>query len=528
MSNPNIRIKRTAVPGRKPTLEQLAVGELGLNFFDADLYIRRERSGIGSDIVSVGAGATVSNILYVTPDGNDTNTGEKLGDAKATIKAAVAISTTGTVIKVSSGIYVEDNPIKLPSQVSIVGDSLREVTIQPQNSNQDLFHVSPGNYITEISFTGTMDNGKAIIAFDPDDIKESNQSPYVRNCTNFVENSIGMKIDGNHVLGNLKSMVTDSYTQFNKNGIGVSITNGGYAQLVSLFTICPHIAVYCGSGGACDLTNSNSSFGNYGLVAQGVSSEQISGIVTSSSVAGSSVFTISGVGTQRPYDGQVIIFEDLYYEVDNLVVGSGGTGYTSQPKISIESPGTSWGVPALANAIIENGAIVGVDMISNGRGYGSTPPTVTISPPDIGTNSATITAKLRPKYYVIESATLPNSGISTITISENLPYAVSAGATAPIYKQSRILASGHSFEYIGSGVDITTALPQTGGVPIQENEVVLKDGGLVVYTSTDQSGNFRIGEGVSINQGTGDITGTGYIKSLYANVTPLIIALGGL
>jgi len=74
-----------------------------------------------------------------------------------------------------------NNPVKLPPQVSIIGDSLREVTVQPQNSNQDLFHVAPGNYITELSFTGTMDPGKAVVAFDPDTIRESNQSPYINN-----------------------------------------------------------------------------------------------------------------------------------------------------------------------------------------------------------------------------------------------------------------------------------------------------------------------------------------------------------
>lgn len=528
MADPIIKIKRSAVAGKKPTTSDLNLGELALNTFDAQLFTRRERSGIGTDIISIGAGATVTNIIYVTKDGSDTNTGQRLGDAKATIAGAVAISTTGSVIKVSAGTYVENNPIKLPPQVSIAGDSLREVTVQPQNSNQDLFHLSPGNYITELSFTGTMDSGKAIVAFDPDTIRNINQSPYIRNCTNFVENSIGMKIDGDHSSGNLKSMVTDSYTQFNKNGIGVSITNEGYAQLVSLFTICTDTAIFCGSGGACDLTNSNSSFGNYGLIAEGVSDEKISGIVTTAADAGSSVFTVAGVGTDRPYDGQVIIFDQLYYEVDKLVVGSGGTGYTSPPSITIDTPGTSWGVRATASANIENGSVTSIDIISNGRGYGSTPPTITVSSPNVGFNTATITAALRPKYYVIQSATEPVSGISTITISENLPYSVGVGTTAPIYKQSRILASSHSFEYIGSGVTIANALPQTGGVTIQENEVISRDGGLVVYTSTDQSGNFRIGDGVIIDQSTGTISGNFYSKSLIANVTPIVLALGGM
>ena len=100
MADPNIRIKRSSVPGKVPTEFQLPLGELALNTYDAELFARRERAGIGTDIVRLGAGATVTNILYVTQDGNDSNTGKKLGDAKRTIGAALTEATTGTVIKV--------------------------------------------------------------------------------------------------------------------------------------------------------------------------------------------------------------------------------------------------------------------------------------------------------------------------------------------------------------------------------------------------------------------------------------------
>jgi hypothetical protein len=112
-------------------------------------------------------------------------------------------------------------------------------------------------------------------------------------------------------------------------------------------------------------------------------------------------------------------------------------------------------------------------------------------------------------------------------VSDNVPYAVGVGSTVPFFKQSRVLASGHSLEYIGSGTDIATALPKSGGVPIQANETDPRNGGLVVFTSTDQSGNFRIGDGVVINQQTGTISGTFYSKSLFSTMTPFILALGG-
>ena len=128
--DPRIRIKRSNVPEKKPTVEQLPLGELGLNTYDAELFVRRERAGIGTDIVSIGRGTSVTNVLYVTADGNDSNSGRIIAEAKASIAGAVAIATTGTVIKVSAGDYTEINPIKLPPQISIVGDSLREVTVK--------------------------------------------------------------------------------------------------------------------------------------------------------------------------------------------------------------------------------------------------------------------------------------------------------------------------------------------------------------------------------------------------------------
>ena len=62
---------------------------------------------------------------------------------------------------------------------------------------------------------------------------------------------------------------------------------------------------------------------------------------------------------------------------------------------------------------------------------------------------------------------------------------------------------------------------------VQENEIIVDDGGKINYTSTDQQGNFRIGDGVVIDQSTGTISGNVYVKSLFSQVTPFILALGG-
>ena len=583
------------------------------NIVNAGVVTATSFSGDGTALT--GVGAQVTNIIYVTKDGNDSNDGLKVSTAKATIKGAVAIASEGSVIKVSAGVYVENNPIELPSQISIIGDSLREVSVTPQNATEDLIHVSPGDYISDISFTGSLNAGKAVFAFNPNKPRYSAQSPYIRNCTNFIQNSIGMKIDGNHVIGPFKSMVTDSYTQYNSNGIGVSITNEGYGQLVSIFTINPDISIFTGSGGMCDLTNSNSSFGNFGLVSDGVGPRKFTGIVTAAASENSAEFKIDlssptfnvsnfeydhttglttvttssnhnftvgmgvtlssivlscaygnktypdgdvgfvfevkslpaankftthvGISTLahsyvsggtaktkvvRPFDGQVVYFDELYQSVKKFTVTNGGSGYTSAPTVTIASPSESWGIPSTAVATIKNGSVSEITVVSEGRGYTSTP---SVSFSGGGGSSAAASAVMIPQYFVVEKSTPISNGISTVTFTENIPFAVGVGTTVPFFKQSRILASSHSFEYIGSGTDLVNSLPSRGGVAIQENEIDDRNGGLTIFTSTDQTGNFRIGDGVIINQQTGTISGDSYTKSLFSTMTPFILALGG-
>ena len=80
-------------------------------------------------------GPVVTNIMYVTLDGNDANDGfgEGANQAKRTIKAACAVAQEGTTIYVRSGEYYENNPIRVPPKVSIVGDNLRNTILRPLN-----------------------------------------------------------------------------------------------------------------------------------------------------------------------------------------------------------------------------------------------------------------------------------------------------------------------------------------------------------------------------------------------------------
>ena len=364
------------------------------------------------------------------------------------------------------------------------------------------------------------------------------QGPYIRNCTNFIGNSIGLKVDGFNAepgdlvdIGVTGSMSVDSYTQFNQGGIGVSVSNGAYAQLVSLFTICNDEAVVSTSGGQLDLTNSNSSFGNKGLISRGVGNNGTRSIYTltgfgqTEATASQNEIVVSGVGTFRPYDGQVIYFDELFQSVQEIRVLDAGNNYTTTPRVTIDAPLGENGITAQATATVENGRISSITVVTSGSQY-DTIPNINIDGPVGGGVTATAEPSIMsPIYYRVASATLPSAGISTITLANNLNNTVSAGSTVYFSRLSQQLASSQSFEFIGSGTNILTAKPALGGVTIQENEIVKLDGGEIIFTSTDQAGNFRIGDGIVINQATGSLTGTDFTKALFTTMTPFILAL---
>jgi hypothetical protein len=389
---------------------------------------------------------SIENVVYVSKSGNDSNSGRNLDNAKLTIAAAVTLAnslqaanpTGTTVILVKAGDYTESNPMSLSAGVSIVGDNLRTVTVRPANTTQDIFWVRNRCYLTGMTFRDHL-SPAAAVAFPSAGAGSITTSPYVQNCSSITTTGCGMRVDGDLATG-LKSMVLDSYTQFNQGGLGIHITNMGYAQLVSIFTICCTSGVKCESGGTCSITNSNNSFGDYGLWADGVGGVLYSGTLVSNT---SSTLTVSGL-SQRPAVNDAVEVTD------------------------------------------------GVDT----------------------------------QYLLVRSATALAGDTSVITFAETLEFTPTPGSVD--FRQiSLITASGQTFEYVGTGTNLLTSTPRLGGIPIQANEIRETNGGRVNFTSTDQFGDFRIGSGLTINEEAGVIEGTTFDKSLFAVLTPFILALEG-
>lgn len=502
-----------------------------------------------------------------------------------------------TTIFVKSGVYTENNPVVLPPNTGIVGDNLREVTIIPQNTDEDMFYMNNGSYLTGATFSGhvspayvasfpkvligdaviltcdgenekytlTTTNTKDIypgmtisgegigtgaivtkvlgdkifvsvahnLNINSEPITFENyvgctgvitRSPYIQNCTSLTGTGAGLKVDGN-LAGGTASFVLDSYTQYNQGGDGIVIVNQGYTQLVSIFEICCNRAVYLSGGSTCSITNSNTDFGNFGLVADGTSPLQYTAKVDGNQFPGT-IVTAKGLRT-KPYVGQVVSFGNNgnpYYFIQTINITNGGSGYTTSPSVTIDNPTGPEGIRAQAIANINNsGQVESITLIASGSQF-ITAPTITIAPPTSGTQ-ATAEAKIYPQFYSILTATNLNSGNYILTFDETIDFSLNDETEIYFYQVTKIIANSHCMEYVGAGTEINKAIPAKGGVPLQEREIVELNGGKVAFTSTDQLGNFRIGTGIQINQNTGTLTGDAFEKSLFTTVTPFILAL---
>lgn len=115
------------------------------------------------------------------------------------------------------------------------------------------------------------------------------RSPYISDCSqlhSFTQQEMRLPMDkaagnpdmprggGNLIVDGsivdpdspLRSVVVDSFTAINPNGIGYMIQKGGFVQLVSVFTNWSRVGLWSHFGGQMTVANSNNTFGDYAMV----------------------------------------------------------------------------------------------------------------------------------------------------------------------------------------------------------------------------------------------------------------------
>ena len=370
------------------------------------------------------------------------------------------------------------------------------------------------------------------------------RSPYAQNITMFGQGCTGLKIDGRLHNGGNKSIVCNDYATIMSDGIGIWTVGGtALCEAVSVFAYYSYAGYFAEDGGRIRATNGNSSYGTYGVIAEGfdITETPVSGTInnrnTQASASVQSSFGINanllklqysnaGVNytkattnllkysntfnnTWTTSSGDVILQQNLTspsgnadawtisvtssaydtgYIAQNLTILPTGATYTDLPGLNV-APSAGSGISAVFNVTVTASGYVATVGTSGGSGYvlGNT---IQIAGSQLGgtdgTNDLTLTV-----------ATLSGSSILTVTAAGTVPTGTALNYAFSIYaKKGTSSAIDLYATYSGTSTqvsavtfnfDTATITPistSAGYQPSQFGSVKLANGWYRIYFST--------------------------------------------
>jgi hypothetical protein len=466
-------------------------------------------------------GATASaQTFWVAPHGTDAPAfGKTMATPFASIKYATTQCGANATIHVKTGTYTEQLPITVPDTVAIIGDNQRTTLVQPAaglsddgvtlNAEATMFYMSNGSILNKMTFKGmtgwvpgstpediTTSTPKGVVVRLNPNSAVITKSPYVLECSAIGSGLIGAYVDGSEQASGNKSMLFHGYTIVSDNGVGYWIAAGGKAEIVSCFTYYCYFGYATTHGAQIRALNGNNSYGTWGVVSAGYDDNEIpitgaikgrrmNTIAVSGNLVAGAVVTgltsgATAVITNVQASADLLYIRDIFgtFQVnEEFSVSSGGSGFVDAGAVEDQQ-----------------GFVIVVDGLT--------------ALPRPGT-SVSFTGDAYA--YVIQSATgtyVDNTSEIVLVLSQEKPTGSPDNTAVTIrekFSQTRL--TGHDFLSIGTGGVATTNHP---GIPTQPsaqgNEITEVFPGRIYYVSTDQDGNFRVGEYFKIDQATGKAT----------------------
>jgi len=503
----------------------------------------RPAAGQGHQVKTVTTSSTLAGATEATYSFKQASTTSGSGKG---FTGNVVIGADGTFASISiynggSG-YVVGNTITFSvADLGCGGSGTLVVTVASLENNEasNMWLLNNTTNLFMMSFKGLTaipgagSTGKAAVcSLDPSG-SITTSSPYIQNCTSSNQNATGIQIDGNlHTAGN-KSILCNDFTQINSDGKGVHALGGGRGEMVSVFTYYCDKSFHAESGGFIRALNCSSAYGEKGAVADGT-------------LAAETPITVAARGEMLGYNSTTFVGDATESDISNCITTSGqGTativGATSGATASIFRVNISLDYLHIENVSgnFQQGETVTVTKEdsstfqfalsssfgdSSAANQGQIGPLIALR----GSFSATaikVGTNLKftgiNKYYRVSLVSEQNgaydppgaigvTGISTVRLTEAVTTAnqfteALAGTITEDYSNIRL--TGHDFLSIGTGDIISSNYP--GGpsqAADQADEVDELNGGRVYWTSTDQIGDFRVGDLFRIQQSTGIAT----------------------
>jgi hypothetical protein len=363
------------------------------------------------------------------------------------------------------------------------------------------------------------------------------RSPYIADCSqlhNFTQAQMSLPIDreaGNPLMprggGNLRadgsvlapssplrSVVVDSFTAINPNGYGYLVTRNALVQLVSVFTNWSRFAIWAHDGGQVTVSNSNITFGDYGLVATGLRRV---------------VQIPNPTGQPR----------GVYTAAANLIDANATTIIDEMyTQLEAEFPAVASFTPE-QEAFTRRDAATFIRELTGDLRSGQDRGAQTFVKGLFDWNAAyyfddSLLLAFTRSFSIMlnRMEALGGAVLDAVPMLNSLVSLVSTNLITPQRTTfvSVVESNGHQFSYSGSGVNYN-ALPYaqrgTGEAPDPATTIVQLNGGRVYATFTTERGDSYLGSDLRVDFQRNTIEGQAFSRGVQNITLPLTIALGG-
>ena len=514
---------------------------------------------------------SIERTFYVTMGGDDINSGTSVYKSKATIGAALAAAANNgfsCAVIVHPGEYLVQPETVIPKDCALYGYDLRvtKLSLPTGQEENNMFLLSSGCKVRGFTFANLRHEKNIWSSMDVDSVdgppkkgyacafkpgEYITRSPYLADCSSlhsFTYEEMTAPIDrdeGNPFMpmgqGNLyadgavldedsplRSVVVDSFTSINPNGVGYAIVNDALVQLVSVFTNWSRAGIWTHQGGQVTITNSNCSFGDYAFVSTSFRySVKIDGVADVSALVEAPVFA-----------------DYLENDIDDIVDTLMSTRYPTVTGYStyINTPAlanlTSRDTYTLINQLVKDlksgqdrGAVFFTYGLYTANGINGQVEFIANTAytqiyidcweevrQEINSRASSyVGGEVGAPAMVDELILLPSTVVANV-----VPYTTTF--------RSRIEASGEQFSYAGSGVNYNS-LPYTqrgtSEAPDPKTAIYKSEGGVVFATFSTEQGDTYLGEDIRVDFERSVIEGQAFSRGVQNIVLPLIVGIGG-
>ena len=513
----------------------------------------------------------VARTFYVTMDGDDSNSGTSTSKPLATIAEALSrMEAAGVpcVTIVHPGEYLVPRDSVIPPNCALYGYDLRVTKLilanaagtAPATTNadrqQNMFLMRNGIKVRGFTMTGMRhepfdfypatqtgeppQKGYGFVFFPGEFIT---RSPYIADCTaihDLSQTEMALPIDreattprfnplmpfgcGNiyadgSVLSGyspLRSVVVDSFTAVNPNGVGYAIVRNALVQLVSVFTNWSRVGIWSHEGGQVTLANSNNTFGDYAFAATG---SRTTILIPDGNVAGLDVFESAANTLTAQFETIIASLMSTRYPAEI-------TGWATFNAGQIEN--TESDTRILLSELIgdlrsgqERGAQRFVKGLFDWNGQ------------YVWNSAQTPLARFNEGFDAVVAEVGTHISGSALTMFTNLVGLIKTVLADPesfrVPFVSVVEFASQAFSYSGSGVNYN-ALPfaqrGTAILPDPTSTIVQWGGGRCYGTFSTERGDTYLGNDLRVDFERSTVEGQAFSRGVQNIALPLIVALG--